>query len=985
MAKKVLLIGWDAADWKAIHPLMDRGLMPATQSLVEGGSMAHLATLSPVLSPMLWTSIATGKRPFKHGILGFTEPTADGASVQPVSNLSRKTKALWNILNQNGKRCHVVGWWPSHPAEPINGVMVSNHYQRASGPSKDSWPMADGTVHPPRLAEPLAELRLHPAELGQEHILPFVPLAARVDQEADSRLATCAKIIADCTTIQSCATWLIENEPWDFMAVYFDAIDHFGHGFMKYHPPRQSFVSADDFELYQNVVSAGYVYHDMMLARLLELAGDDTTVILMSDHGFHPDHLRPQHLPAEPAGPAAEHRELGIFAMRGPGIKRDHLVHGANLLDITPTILTLFGLAVGDDMDGHALIDAWETPPKLESIPSWDDVPGEDGQHSAERRLDANESRESLEQLIALGYIERPPQNTEKAVANTVRELNYNLAKAYMDAGMHGEAAALLAELYHDYPLEFRFGIQLAICLRSLGMTDELATIVDDLRNRWAKSAEEAQARLRAIADIARQRRSALAASHSTEGTTNSVGDQLSASNESNTEELPNAQQLFSKAEQHVIRNLQAIARGNPQTLDYLAATVAMSRGDFDASLRYLESAEESQSRVPGFHLQVGENYLKLRRYDDAKRSFQRVLELDQFNANAHLGLARSNLQTRRNRQALEAAQTAVGLKYHFPAGHYFLGIAQQRTGNLEDAVRSLQLAITQNPNFGEAHRRLGLIYARQYGDDRMSQQHRAEASRIRQERRRQRTTRILPVLPRLDEINFEENLPEFPNPELPAATLRPSLGMPPMKRKQQPETEESGQNRFVTIVSGLPRSGTSMLMQMLAAGGVRVHSDDQRTADESNPRGYFELEKVKQLQTDNSWLDEARGRAIKVVAPLVAYLPQHCNYRVLFMTRNLDEILASQRTMIERLQRDGAQLGDEELKGVLARQLQLAKRVAVEHQLPFLEIDYRDAIEKPERVARDIAEFLGEDLDPVAMAAVVSPDLYRERATNSP
>jgi len=108
----------------------------------------------------------------------------------------------------------------------------------------------------------------------------------------------------------------------------------------------------------------------MMLARMLELAGDDVTVILMSDHGFHPDHLRRRTLPSEPAGPAAEHRDFGIFVMRGAGIKRDELVHGVGLLDVTPTILTLFGLPTGDDMDGRPLVDAFEgpTPELLRSL-----------------------------------------------------------------------------------------------------------------------------------------------------------------------------------------------------------------------------------------------------------------------------------------------------------------------------------------------------------------------------------------------------------------------------------------------------------------------------------------------------------------------------------------------------------------------------------------------------------------------------------------
>ena len=111
---------------------------------------------------MLWTSIATGKRPFKHGIHGFSEPTPDGRGVQPVTNLSRKSKALWNILNQNDLRSVVIGWWPSHPAEPIDGVMVSDHYHRASGPLEQGWPLPANAVHPPELAETLAGLRMHP-------------------------------------------------------------------------------------------------------------------------------------------------------------------------------------------------------------------------------------------------------------------------------------------------------------------------------------------------------------------------------------------------------------------------------------------------------------------------------------------------------------------------------------------------------------------------------------------------------------------------------------------------------------------------------------------------------------------------------------------------------------------------------------------------------------------------------------------------------
>ena len=151
--------------------------------------------------------------------------------------------------------------------------------------------MGAGTVHPPEMVEVMSALRMHQADVGAEHLLPFVPKAAEVDQGKDRRLQSLAKIIADCGNVQAAATFLLRQEPWDFMGVYFDAIDHFGHGFMKYHPPRQEGISEEDFERYRGVIEAGYRFHDMMLGVLLHLAGEDVTVLLVSDHGFHPDHL----------------------------------------------------------------------------------------------------------------------------------------------------------------------------------------------------------------------------------------------------------------------------------------------------------------------------------------------------------------------------------------------------------------------------------------------------------------------------------------------------------------------------------------------------------------------------------------------------------------------------------------------------------------------------------------------------------------------
>ena len=132
MSKKVLLIGWDAADWKLIWPLIAKGQMPALKKLMEKGVYGNMGTMNPPYSPMLWSSVATGKTPDKHGVLGFIEVMPNMKGIRPVTVNSRKVKALWNILHHEGYKSNVVGWWPSFPAEPIHGTVVSDKFQKVN-------------------------------------------------------------------------------------------------------------------------------------------------------------------------------------------------------------------------------------------------------------------------------------------------------------------------------------------------------------------------------------------------------------------------------------------------------------------------------------------------------------------------------------------------------------------------------------------------------------------------------------------------------------------------------------------------------------------------------------------------------------------------------------------------------------------------------------------------------------------------------------
>jgi len=945
--RKVLLVGWDAADWKVIQPLIDAGKMPNVQRLVKNGARGQIATLHPPLSPMLWTSIATGKRPFQHGILGFSEPTPDGRGVQPVTNLSRKSKALWNILNQNHLRSVVIGWWPSHPAEPINGVMVSDHYHRASGPLDKGWPLLANAVHPPELAETLARLRMHPDLLVPQMVEPFIPLAKDIDQDKDKRLALFMRTLAECMSIDSAADWLLDNQPWDFFAVYYDAIDHFCHGFMKYHPPRQSWIGERDFELYHNVVSMAYQYHDQMLGTLIEKAGEDTTVILMSDHGFHPDHLRPASIPDIPAGPVIEHRDFGILAIGGPGIKKGELLHGPSVLDVAPTILTLYGLPVGEDMDGKVLSQAFVKTPKLALIPSWEEVPGADGRHPPHTRLDPVAAHEALEQMIALGYIERPDENREVAVSKTIRELRYNLGEAYQDDDRHIEAHQIFTELYAADRNEQRFAVRLFVSCQALGMNEEMRRIVDDLDGRRRALFEEAKTKIDALRKAAvgraQEKREAEADQAQTE----------------KAEAEPES--LLSEDERRELARSSNLVRYQPPVTDYLRAQVLTAEKRYAEALAALERVTEAHLVRPGLLLQTADLYLRLGRWRDAQQVYEKALEIDPDNAHAHIGVCRMALRRRKFSVAAHAALDALQRIDRYPLAHFLLGRALAGMKEYERAAEAFRAAISCNPNFPEAHIRLAVLLEKHLGDAESAREHRRLARRMRSNR----TAR--PVRPSVAE-----------RVESAATVSAPSDTPFTAETVEMPQLEES-----LIVVTGLPRSGTSMLMQMLAAGGMGVLSDGLREADEDNPHGYLEFEPVKNMLRDSKWLFEGRGRAIKIVAPLLAALPPGLACRVILSERDLDEVLDSQERMLVRRNQPLAATPERRrmLKDEYVRTLGRVKAMLTRRPLTqLLVIEHGNAISDPLLTAEKLNAFLGGGLDVAKMAAAIDPTLRRNR-----
>ena len=486
LAKRVLLIGWDAADWTFLTPLLDDGKMPNLKKLIEGGVSGRIATLQPILSPILWTSIATGKRGDKHGVLSFIEPKPKGDGIQAVSSYSRKAKALWNILSQLGRRSAVVNWFASHPAEPVRGAIVSNRFSDAA---IDDRPLDEATFHPADLLPVMEKLRITPPKLTPAQMVPFFLEAFPADE--DPRLQVLAKAVAQCATVHNAATYLAEAEEWDFLAVYYDMIDHVGHGFTEYAPPKMAHVSDDDFKIYKHVMESTYRYHDMMLGRWLDLAGEDTSIILLSDHGFFHGESRPlaerERVSGErPSGvhnnPLVWHRQHGVFVARGEGIKKDALAHGMSLLDVAPTILAMLGLPVPEDFEGKVMMQIFDDPVTIESVPSFEDPHPDDGVHRgvAPEEKDPWAARQALQQLADLGYIESPQGDTQKVQLSAIEARDSHLAQIYFNTGRFDECLELLDSLI-TRSKDLSYPARKVMCFLAMGRVDEAEALLDEI------------------------------------------------------------------------------------------------------------------------------------------------------------------------------------------------------------------------------------------------------------------------------------------------------------------------------------------------------------------------------------------------------------------------------------------------------------------------------------------------------------------------
>jgi tetratricopeptide (TPR) repeat protein len=396
---RVLLVGIDGADPQILDRLVADGRLPTFARLRREGAYGRLRSREPLLSPIVWTTIVTGRKAQDHGVLDFVEIGTDGGPV-PITSGRRRVAALWNVASEHGLRTGFVGWYGSFPAERVQGFQVSD---RLAFHQVRSRRATEGATHPDALADELRRRLGEPApDLAQtrERFLADPPAALSPDGER--RLRELARIHATSEFYRRALPFLDGRYRPDLLGVYFEIIDACGHLFMEDAPPRRPEVSDEDFRAFAGTVDRCYQYQDAVLADTLKLAGRRTVTLVLSDHGFKSGEARPRTSGRADVGLAPLwHRLHGVLFVHGAGVRPGAVISGAGILDVAPTVMGLLSLPLSRELPGRPLREAfaaWHDPPTVAAYPP-------PPVSRAAARAPGPEDAERIEQLRALGYL----------------------------------------------------------------------------------------------------------------------------------------------------------------------------------------------------------------------------------------------------------------------------------------------------------------------------------------------------------------------------------------------------------------------------------------------------------------------------------------------------------------------------------------------------------------------------------------------------
>lgn len=397
--RRILLVGLDGADWSVIRPLLKQGRLPHLQRLIENGVSAPLRTVQPWYSPVIWTTIVTGKGMAQHGIQGFVQQQKEKDRIIPNSRLSRTCLALWNILSSRGLTVGLVGPWVTWPAELVNGFVLSDRMYFENLPA---------TTYPHELKS-LIFHRYRP-QAGSSKDPEYHSLKRLLLPEGlKLRPSTAENIRNELLYIQQdqlkriAGSELISILKPDFSFVYLRGPDVSSHFFWQYYEPDET-VPKEEVRAFQEVIPKNYEYQDYVLGDLLRSCGEDVTTLVVSDHG-----MGKKSYARSTREISGDHTMFGILIMAGEGIQADVWLEACSVLDITPTILHLLGLPVGKDMEGEvitaALTSRFRTQHPIQYIPTYENPGSRSAEQAETAQPDRDLDKELIERLRSLGYI----------------------------------------------------------------------------------------------------------------------------------------------------------------------------------------------------------------------------------------------------------------------------------------------------------------------------------------------------------------------------------------------------------------------------------------------------------------------------------------------------------------------------------------------------------------------------------------------------
>lgn len=409
-SRKVAIIGWDGASWAVIDPLLHEGRLPNLKRLLERGSRGVLVATPPFFSPTLWTTLATGFGPREHGVTGFELPGPRGERNVLASTFHRRRAPVWRIASEAGLHVGFVGWWTTWPAERVDGYIVSDHlaYNRWGEWSRLAQGGGQHLTYPPDLVEELEPHAVRPESLAVETLTalaPFNDVERKEMMDAERPIIFHGPSVfrfgysTDASNVGFASHLLDSREQPDLLGMVFILGDVAGHVFWHHYEPSDFGLSAGSPSHLREAIPNVYRQLDAWTGEILERLDPETLVIVVSDHGMRAG----ERLPVPRRNPAGDHDPEGILVVSGPGVPAGASFGKASMLDFAPTLLTLLGLPVAEEMPGQVIeavlpADLGERPAPVASY-------GEGRPEFAPETSSPGE-QDYLERLRALGYIQ---------------------------------------------------------------------------------------------------------------------------------------------------------------------------------------------------------------------------------------------------------------------------------------------------------------------------------------------------------------------------------------------------------------------------------------------------------------------------------------------------------------------------------------------------------------------------------------------------